>query len=103
MSSRISIDNEKIADFCRSWKISELDLFGSVIRDDIRQDSDVDVLITFAEDAAYSFFDLVHIQDELSDMLGRNVDLVDRNSVEQSENYIRRKHILSNMERVYVA
>ena len=103
MSPRIPIDSEKLAEFCRRWKIVELDLFGSVIREDFRQDSDVDVLITFAPEVNYSLFDLVHIQDELSEMLGRNVDLVDRDSVEHSENYIRRNHILSNLERVYVA
>ena len=103
MSSLISINQERIAEFCRRWNIVELAFFGSVLRDDFRLDSDIDVLVSFAPNIEYSLFGLVHIQDELSDILGRPVDLVERESVERSENYIRRKHILSNLERVYVA
>jgi len=103
MSARISIDREKIAEFCRRWKITEFALFGSVLREDFRPDSDVDVLVTFAPDTRYSLFDLVHVQDELKQIFGREVDLVERKAVEKSENYIRRKHILSSVEPVYVA
>lgn len=101
--AHIDISKEKIAEFCRKWKITELALFGSVLRNDFRPDSDVDVLVTFEPDTRYSLFDLVHAQDELKAILGREVDLVERNSVERSENYIRRKHILSSLEPVYVA
>ncbi|MDO8585902.1 MAG: nucleotidyltransferase family protein [Armatimonadota bacterium] len=103
MTLHIPVDHEKIADFCKHWKITEFALFGSVLREDFRPDSDVDVLVTFATDARYSLFDLVRVEDELSGLLGRKVDLVERESVEQSENYIRRRHILENLERVYVA
>jgi predicted nucleotidyltransferase len=103
MGARIPVDREKIAEFCRRWKISEFALFGSVLRDDFRPDSDVDVLVTFAPEARYSLFDLVHMQEELKQIFGREVDLVERKAVEQSENYIRRKHILSSIEPVYVA
>ena len=103
MTARIAIDQEKIADFCRRWKIVELALFGSVLRDDFRPDSDVDVLVTFAPDAHWRLFDLVHMQDELREIIGREVDLVERRAVEGSENYIRRKHILGNLETMYVA
>ena len=100
---RIAVDRRKIAEFCRKWKIEELSLFGSVLRDDFRPDSDVDVLVRFGPEAHQSLWDLVHMQDELKAVLGREVDLVERQSVEQSENYIRRKHILSSAEVVYVA
>lgn len=103
MSARIPIDREKIAEFCRRWKITEFALFGSVLREDFRPNSDVDVLVTFAPDTRYSLFDLVHVQDELKQIFGREVDLVERKAVEKSENYIRRKHILSSVEPVYVA
>jgi len=103
MSARIPIDRERIAEFCRRWKITEFALFGSVLREDFRPDSDVDVLVTFAPDTRYSLFDLVHIQDELERIFGRKVDLVERKAVERSENYIRRKHILTSAEPVYVA
>ena len=63
----------------------------------------MDLLVSFEEDARYSLFDLVTMQDELQAILGREVDLVEREAVEQSENYIRRRHILQNEEPVYVA
>ena len=103
MSARIPIDHEKITEFCRRWKITEFALFGSVLRDDFRPESDVDVLVTFAPETRYSLFDLVHMQDELKEIFGREVDLVERKAVERSENYIRRKHILRSVEPVYVA
>ena len=100
---RIDVPMDKVAAFCRKWKITELSLFGSVLRDDFGPDSDVDVLVTFAPDASWSLFDLVHAQDELKDILGREVDLVEREAVVRSENYIRRRHILESVEPVYVA
>ncbi len=103
MSARIPIDREKVADFCRRWKITEFALFGSVLRDDFRPDSDVDVLVTFAPDAEWSLFDDVDMEEELSAIFGRKVDLVSRRAVERSDNWIRRKAILSTAEPVYVA
>lgn len=105
MSGRVQIEipREKIEEFCRKWKITEFSLFGSVLRDDFRSDSDVDVLVTFAPDAHWRFYHLQNMEDELKEMFGRDVDLVEKHLVEGSENYIRRKHILSNMETVYVA
>lgn len=105
MSGNVQIDipRAKIEEFCRKWKITEFSLFGSVLREDFRPDSDVDVLVTFAPDANYSLFDLVHAQDELEKILGRKVDLVERQAIEQTRNYIRRKHILRTAEPFYVA
>ncbi len=103
MTTQIHFDREKVVDFCQRWKIIEFALFGSVLSDDFRSDSDVDVLVTFMPDTRYSLFDLVHMQDELEQVFGRKVDLVERKSVEHSENYIRRKHILNSVESVYVA
>ena len=103
MSVHISLDREKIAEFCRRWKITEFALFGSVLRDDFRPESDVDVLVTFASDTCWTLFDMVHMQNELKQIFGREVDLVERKTVERSENYIRRRHILRSVEPVYVA
>lgn len=105
MSTKVHIDipKDQIATFCRKWKITELALFGSVLRDDFRSDSDVDVLVTFSPESHHTLFDLVHAQDELQAIMGRKVDLVERKAVERSENYIRRKHILSSVEPIYVA
>lgn len=99
----LAISQEQIAVFCQRWKVAELDLFGSVLRPDFRPDSDVDVLVTFTPDAAWGLFDLVRMEEELTAILGRKADLVERRAVEQSENYIRRRHILSHLEPLYVA
>jgi len=101
--AQIDIPKDKIADFCRRWKISELALFGSVLRDDFRLDSDIDMLASYAEDADWSLFDHVRMEEELSEILGRKVDLVNRRVVESSTNWIRRKAILESAETYYVA
>ena len=103
MATQIRFDREKIIDSCRRSKIVEFAFFGSVLGDNFRADSDVDVLVTFMPDTHYSFVDLIHMQDELEQVFGRKVDLVERKSVEDSHNYIRRKHILNSVESVYVA
>ena len=103
MNSNIMIPKSRLEKYCSKWKITELSLFGSVLRDDFQHSSDVDVLVSFAEDAHWSLFDLVTAQAELAGILGRPVDLVERRAVERSENYIRRRHILDSAETVYVA
>jgi uncharacterized protein len=103
MSVHIPIDHDKITAFCQRWKITEFALFGSVLRDDFRPDSDVDILATFATDADWSLFDHVDMEEELSAMLGRKVDVVSRRAIERSENWIRREAILSTAESIYVA
>ena len=103
MSIQIPFDRDQIADFCRRWKIVSLSFLGSVLRDDFHPDSDVDVLVTLAPEARWSLFDMVHMQEELEGVLGREVDLVSRRAIESSRNYIRRKAILSSAEVVYGA
>lgn len=101
--AKIELPMEKIADFCLKWNITELGLFGSVLEDNFRPDSDVDMLVSFGGEARWSLFDLVRMQEELKSILGREVDLVERKAVLASENYIRRRHILQSVELVYVA
>lgn len=103
MNPRLAIDQRQIVKFCRRWQIAELALFGSVLRDDFRPDSDVDVLVTFAPMADWSLFDHLAMEEELSDLLGRPVDLVSRRAVERSANPIRREAILTTAEPLYVA
>jgi predicted nucleotidyltransferase len=100
---RVAISKEKIAGFCQRWKVTELALFGSALRADFGPESDVDVLVSFAPGAGWSLFDLVDMQEELKVIFDREVDLVERVAVERSENYIRRKSILSNAEVIYAA
>ena len=103
MSPHIQLDMERIKDFCHKWGIEEFALFSSVLRDDFEPESDIDVLVTFAPGMRMGLFDYARMEQELVEIVGRNVDIVDRTAVERSENYIRRRHILSNLERVYVA
>ena len=100
---QIQIPMSAIADFCWRWQVTEFSLFGSVLRDDFRPDSDVDVLVRFAPEARHSVFDLMRMEKELTETFGRKVDLVDRGVVEASPNYIRRRHILESAEVVYAA
>ena len=78
-------------------------LFGSILRDDFRPDSDVDILVTFSPDARVSLFDLVRMEDELTEIVGRKVDLLVKDAVLRSHNYIRRKAILGSAEVIYGA
>lgn len=96
------IDQERIAEFCRRWKIAEFALFGSVLRDDFGAESDVDVLVTFDPEAHWGIFDVIGMEEELSQLLGRKADLVSRRAIERSPNWIRRKAILTGMEPIYV-
>ncbi len=97
-TKKIQIPQDKIIEFCRQRKISELALFGSVLRNDFRNDSDIDILVTFAPDTKYSLFDLACLQDELESIFGRKVDLVEKASL---RNPFRRYHILKNLEIIY--
>jgi uncharacterized protein len=92
----IDYDKEKLRDFCRKWKVAEFSLFGSVVRDDFGPESDVDVLVTFEEGARRTLFDMVHMEDELVEIFGREVDLMTRRSIERSLNPIRRDSILGD-------
>ena len=103
MKARIEFPSDQIADFCRRWKITEFGLFGSILRDDFRPESDIDVLVTFALDARWSLFDLVEMESELSRLLNHEVDLVEREAVARSPNYIRRKNILQSAQVIYAA
>jgi len=93
---------DQIRDFCQRWKIVEFSLFGSVLRDDFGPDSDVDVLVSFAEDAHWGLFDLGRMEEELRGIFGREVDLLTRRSLEESPNPIRRDHILAHLETIHV-
>lgn len=99
----VKVSKEKISEFCKKWQVKELALFGSVLRDDFKPDSDVDVLVDFEQDSGRTLFDLVDMIDELKNIFGRDVDLLTRKAVERSRNYIRRNEILSSAEVVYVS
>ncbi len=97
---RINLPKEKITEFCRQWKITEFALFGSVLQEDFGPDSDIDVLVTFQDDAPWSMWDLLDMRKELQDLFGRDVDIVEKDAL---RNPFRRHNILNNMEVIYAA
>jgi uncharacterized protein len=100
MKLPIHLDLEKIEDFCRRWKIAEFSLFGSVLREDFRPESDVDVLVSFDPDIPWSLFDWIDMIEELQEIFGREVDLVEKSGL---RNPFRRREILDNRQVVYAA
>lgn len=103
LTLNIQLPDDKLIEFCQRWKVSEFALFGSVLRDDFRPDSDIDVLITFAPDAKRGLMTLAKMKYELEDLLGREVDLVSKYAIETSHNWIRRNEILGTAQVIYVA
>jgi len=89
--------------FCKRWNIEKLELFGSALRDDFGPDSDFDFLVTFAGGVQITYFDFFDLQDELTELLGRKVDVFTRRSVENCDNSRRKKLILNNAELVHVS
>lgn len=100
---RLGITSAQLAEFCQRWCVAELSLFGSVLRDDFRPDSDIDVLVTYQATAKRGLFEKMTMQEELETLLHRKVDLISKKAIEQSQNWIRRKNILNSAEVVYAA
>jgi predicted nucleotidyltransferase len=103
MNRHITINKDKIEDFCRRNHIRSFGLFGSALREDFGDNSDIDVLVEFEHEYIPGFSELIEMQEELAGIFGRDVDLVERRAVEKSENYIRKRHILDSVESIYVA
>jgi hypothetical protein len=96
--ARVEIDGDRIAAFCRKWKVKELSLFGSVLTDDFGPDSDVDVLVELAPGHGITLFEWVDMIDELKAMFGRRVDLVEKTAI---TNPFRRRRILGSHEVIH--
>ncbi len=98
----IDLNSDAIRDFCRKWKIKELSVFGSILRDDFRTDSDVDLLFELEEGVQLTMDSWLSMEKELQVLFAHKVDLVPRKSLERSSNYIRRDHILKTAEPLFV-
>ncbi len=94
------IPHKEIAAFCKRRKVVEFSLFGSVLRDDFRPDSDVDVLVTFSERAQISLFDLVQMKLELEEIFHRPVDVIEKDAL---ENPFRKREIINTAQVIYAA
>ena len=100
---KLSVNRESLSRFCRERGIARLDLFGSALRDDFRNDSDVDLLATFRPDAHPTLLDWAEMQEKLAGLFGRPVDLVSRRAIERSRNRYRQHAILSTATPFYMA
>ncbi len=97
----IDLPMEKIAEFCHQWQVTEFTLFGSVLRDDFRSDSDIDIMVQFHPEAHPTFSTLDQMEAELKTIFDRDVDLITRQCIETSRNYLRRHEILSSAQVIY--
>ena len=95
-----TIPQKEVAAFCKRWSVTEFSLFGSVLREDFRPDSDVDVLVTFSKDAQISLFDLVQMKLDLEKTFRRPVDIIEKDAL---ENPFRKREILRTAQVIYVA
>ncbi|HIK19159.1 MAG TPA: nucleotidyltransferase family protein [Leptolyngbyaceae cyanobacterium M33_DOE_097] len=93
----------QVKELCDRWQIAEFAVFGSVLRDDFKPTSDIDVLITFAPGARKGLLTLARIKHELEELLGRSVDISTKRSIEQSRNITRSQNILRSAQVIYVA
>jgi uncharacterized protein len=100
IATKINIPVGGLEALCQKWSVQELSLFGSVLRDDFRPESDVDVLVSFEDSAPWSLWDLIAMREELCALFGRRVDLVEREGL---RNPVRRRRILQTRQRIYVS
>jgi uncharacterized protein len=98
----ITLPTDRIAEVCRRYGVQELSVFGSLLRDDFGPESDIDFLVVFGDDDHGPWMEkLIRMEDDLRVLLGREVDLVPKESVVRSENWIRRDHILGTAQVIY--
>lgn len=101
IEQRLGISINEISSFCQNWGITEMALFGSVLREDFQPDSDIDFLITFAPNVTQGLLTLARIKNELELMLNRPVDIAIKDSIKTSENWIIRREILTTAQIIY--
>jgi len=99
----LGVRQERIERFCRQWKIGRLAVFGSAIEGNLRPDSDIDLLVAFQPDADWTMFDHFAMEDELSRLFAREVDLVTVRALEENPNPIYRQQILGSARQIYAA
>ena len=85
---------------CKKYYITELSIFGSSIRDDFTQNSDIDILVSFEQDSKITLFDIIELENEFSKLVNREVDIVEKEGL---KNPIRKNQILSTREIIYAA
>ena len=101
IATTIDLPMDKIIEFCHRWQICEFSLFGSVLREDFRPDSDLDILVDFCPEAKRGLREALQMQDELESLFDRKVDLIPKAAIARSENWLRRKNILESAKTIY--
>ncbi|MBI2889992.1 MAG: nucleotidyltransferase domain-containing protein [Nitrospirae bacterium] len=99
----LEVSSEALRTLCRKWRIHRLALFGSALTRQLGPNSDIDLLVEFEPDERWSLMDLVRAEAEFADLFDRRVDLVDKNNLQRSSNWIRRDAILKSAEVIYAA
>lgn len=100
MNAKAQLDSDMLAEFCRKWRIRELSVFGSVLRDDFGPESDLDFLVSFEAGTPLDIDRLLDMKEELAARCGRTVDLVEKEAL---RNPWRRHEILKTREVIYAA
>ncbi len=99
--NRLGMSSKDIFAFCQRWGIFTMALFGSILRDDFTEESDIDILLTFTPDVRQGLLTIAKIKHELETRLHRPVDITIKESIETSDNWIRRREILTTAQTIY--
>jgi uncharacterized protein len=99
LNTRIKIPEKKIRDFCQQYQVQRMALFGSVLRDDFRPESDIDILVVFDSSAHVTFMTLGRMRRELSSIFQRPVDLVPQEGLKQAI----KQTVISSAQEIYAA
>lgn len=102
-AGHLEFDHEVLRAFCEKWGVAELAVFGSVLRDDYRPDSDIDFLVTWAPGVKRTVWEMFDMKDELAALYHRTIGLAQRQVVERDFNPIRRRNILDSARVLYAA
>jgi len=97
----IALPINAIHTFCQRWQIAELSVFGSILCDDFHANSDIDFLYVLKPNTHWSFRDLLQAEEELTQLVEREVDLVSKVTIEQSHNWLRKRNILLSAKVIY--
>jgi predicted nucleotidyltransferase len=99
----LGVEPDAIAEFCRRWKIAQLAVFGSAARGRMHPESDLDLLVTFANDADWTMFDHYRMENELTRLFARDVDLISITALRENPNPIYAKEIIETARTIYAA
>ncbi|MGI0482589.1 nucleotidyltransferase family protein [Geminocystis sp. CENA526] len=101
IEKRLQISLNQLFDICQQWNIKEMALFGSVLRNDFNNESDVDFLISFQPNTPQGLLTMSQLKSQLESLLNYPVDIAIKDSLKDSDNWIRSKEILTTAQTIY--